>query len=156
MSTTLLAILALIAAISCAAVLVVRDIVAAAACLVPAACAIAGMAFLLRFTAYAIVLILIYVGVVVTFIIVAAIAIEKYRPFISHYRILTAVVAGAVPLLMVFKTSTVSMTLQSSPSLTLLCSLVVKKWLYAVAILLVFLVTIVLAIVQLCRRGQTP
>ncbi|GEM_PF-5831237 len=153
-----IAILALmiIAAASCAAVLVVKDVVVAAACLVPAACAIAGIAFLLSFSAYAIVLLLIYVGVVVTFIIVAATAVEKYRPFIDRYRVATAIVTGAVVLLLALRIPSSSLSISATPSLAEMCSAVVGKWFYAVVILLVFLATMVLAVVQLCRRGQSP
>ncbi len=158
MTETLLALIfALLSVLSCTGMLFTRDTVVAAVYLIVAACAVVGLAFVVSYPAFAIVILLIYIGVVVTFIIVAASALERYRPFVDKYRKAAfAIVLATILVSILVGARRLTTPTMSSISLRELCLCTLSKWWNVVAILLIFLVTIVLAIVQLCRRGLTP
>jgi len=131
----------------------IRDNVYAASLLIPSSIAVAVAGFLIGFYFLALIVLLIYIGVVITLIIVAASAIEQTHPVMRRLRAMPLLLLPVTTIpLVVPRFEGVSITQAQSVD----TAQVVKMWFPVVLILPILLSTIVLASVNLSRRGLAP
>ncbi len=151
--------LSTICVVSCLGILKVRDNVVAAILLLISAITIATISYIFSNIFLTILVLIVYVGVVITFIIVAASAIELKSPVIGFRRALPIIILGSIigiSIAMFIKHLCVKYPV-SKYSLSVITSSLINNSEYGTITILLIVLTVVmfLIVIQLCRRGVT-
>ncbi len=151
----------LVLAVSCLipviGILKVRDNVVAVILLLISSVLVASISYILSDIFLTLLILIVYVGVVITFIVVAASAVEIKRPIVSPIRSIPLILLGITLGLLtsIYITNVSTKYSVSTYTLSKLTSVLINNSEFRTIIILLILLTIVmfLIVIQLCRRG---
>ncbi|NPA70560.1 MAG: hypothetical protein GXO26_07095 [Crenarchaeota archaeon] len=159
MSYLILLIISILCIASSYGIIKVRDNVIAALLLLCSALCVGALAYLSMNILLTILVLIVYVGVVITFIVVVASALESIEPMLDLKRAIATIVLGLALGLMLgtfIKYPSVKYS-SSSYSLSSIITAMLNNVEFRTITILIIVLTVVmfLIVIQLCRRGIT-